>query len=271
MKLFEKTYASYEQHIEIVNGIMFNGLVEYAERRQLMNSTDYRLVNREGVEYSSNIPFNEEIGDTEFGTHRAFFFDLDFRFRFAQRYADRPDRRYIYDSKYPTVFLNVKKAFDIFATDIDYTFLKAGVFDDFDIGLVGTTSWMVAGGGFVQKDSLTFIDFYHFNGNRSLYGNYNLGNFQLLDYYQFSTEEGFVQAHLQHNFNGFLFNKIPLVRKLKLQSVFTTNYAYTGALGNYIEFGYGIEHIFKILRVDYFMAIAEGRNVSNGFRFGIGF
>jgi len=130
MKLFEKTYASYEQHIEIVNGIMFNGLVEYAERRQLMNSTDYRLVNREGVEYSSNIPFNEEIGDTEFGTHRAFFFDLDFRFRFAQRYADRPDRRYIYDSKYPTVFLNVKKAFDIFATDIDYTFLKAGVFDD---------------------------------------------------------------------------------------------------------------------------------------------
>jgi hypothetical protein len=271
IKLFEKTFVRYKQQTEVINGLMVNGAIEWAERRPLFNTTDYRWVNREGVTYSPNDPTNAEIGNTQFGTHQAFFLEFDFRIRFAQKYLDRPDRKYAYDSKYPSIHLGVKKAFSILNADVDYTFLSVRTYDDYNFGLVGSFAFQVMGGGFVQKDSLTFIDFHHFFGNRSLYANYRLGNFQLLDFYEFSTRKGFITANIEHSFNGFIFNKIPLLRKTKIQSVFTTNYAFTQTLGHYVELGYGIEHIFKFLRVDWFMALNEGKQVSNGIRFGFGF
>jgi hypothetical protein len=271
IKLFEKTFVRYKQQTEVVNGVMVNGALEYAERRSLFNTTNYKWVNREGVEYSVNQPFNQEIGNTSFGTHQAFFIDLDVRLRFAQKYSDRPDRKYAYGSKYPSVHLGVKKAFSILGGDVDYTLLTLRTYDEFRLGLFGTTDIQILGGGFVQKDSLTFIDFYHFNGNRSLYGDFKRGKFQLLDYYEYSTAEGFITTNIQHNFNGFLFNKLPLIRKTKIQTVASFNYAYTPTLRNYFEAGIGIEHIVKVLRIDWFMGFRQGSRVSNGLRFGFGF
>ena len=73
------------------------------------------------------------------------------------------------------------------------------------------------------------------------------------------------------NIAGFIFNKLPLIRKLKLQAVGTVNYLYTEELGNYFELGVGIEHIFKVARVDFFTAFSSGEKVDTGVRVGFGF
>ena len=77
--------------------------------------------------------------------------------------------------------------------------------------------------------------------------------------------------HYEHHFNGFFLNGIPLIRKLKWQEVISTNLLFTPAIGQYIEFGIGIEHIFKVLRVDWVTAFQADRKVNTGLRFGIGF
>ena len=73
---------------------------------------------------------------------------------------------------------------------------------------------------------------------------------------------------IEHHFDGFFFNKIPVWRKLGLREVFTTKMAVSsldpkkvsfsdlptelkGLNGFYAEIGFGIENILKLLRVDF--------------------
>ena len=114
------------------------------------------------------------------------------------------------------------------------------------------------------------MDYKHFGGNRTIYAG-NFGGFQLLDYYRYSTAKAYLEAHFSHEFNGFIFNKIPLFRKLKWQEVVNLNYLRTEKSQNYLEVGVGVEHIFKILRVDFVTSFQSQEKVGSGIRIGIGF
>jgi hypothetical protein len=88
-----------------------------------------------------------------------------------------------------------------------------------------------------------------------------------MNYYEFVSDT-WISASYTHHFSGLLFNKIPLIRKLKWREVAHVSAVY-GTLsddnayyslfpGNmrpmggkpYYEAGAGIENIFKIFRID---------------------
>jgi len=113
------------------------------------------------------------------------------------------------------------------------------------------------------------------------------------------VSDSYASLNYYHKFEGFLLNRIPLFKKLKWRAVGTANilfgdvssdnkqiHALTGvnglpnepikALGKdpYIELGYGIENIFKILRLDLFHRLTyldnrEGDKIA--FRFSLQF
>ena len=64
---------------------------------------------------------------------------------------------------------------------------------------------------------------------------------------------------------------MPGVRRLKPQAVFSINYLNTKEIGHYIEFGFGVEHILKILRVDFYTSLNESGSERQGIVFGFGF
>ncbi|MEQ9402839.1 MAG: DUF5686 and carboxypeptidase regulatory-like domain-containing protein [Cyclobacteriaceae bacterium] len=274
MKLFEKSFAYARFQQELRNGLLMNTRLEYAVRDTLSNTSDYSWASDDKVEFTSNTPFNEELSlgaeapGTNFEKTRALTASVTFRIRFNQKYATRPDRKLIYSSKYPELFVTYKRGF----ADVNYDFLSLRVQDNINLGLTGRSTYMIEAGSFLTKNDLTFVDFKHFTANQT-----NLSQvdkqykFELLPYYLFSTSGSYLEGHFEHHFNEFIFNKIPLVKKLNLQAVASFNYLTTETVGNYVELGAGIEHIFQFMRVDYFWGFRDAILVSNGFRIGVGF
>ncbi len=272
MKIFQKSFGYVRFQQEVKNGILFNTKLEYAQRDTLTNTTDFTWASDDGEDFTSNQPPNMELAQTGFDRNRSLIFEATFRFRFKQTYATRPDRKFIYSSKYPEVFLTYKKGINTVGSDVDFDFIQVRVQDDMRLGLVGTSNYAIAAGGFLNDDALTFVDFKHFAGNQTSLSQVGKPlKFELLPFYQFSTTKPFLEAHYEHHFNEFIFNKIPLVKKLNLQAVASANYLTTETIGNYVEIGAGIEHIFKFMRVDYYWAFRNSDFFGSGFRLGVGF
>jgi hypothetical protein len=114
---------------------------------------------------------------------------------------------------------------------------------------------------------------------------YNPNAFNLMRFFEFASDKYASLNYTQH-FEGFLLNSIPLIRNFKWRLVGTANILYGGLsqanqtnIGNlnaiglrglgtapYMEAGYGVENIFKFLRVDFIhrLTYRDNYNSING-------
>jgi hypothetical protein len=101
-------------------------------------------------------------------------------------------------------------------------------------------------------------------------------SFNLMNYFEFISDEYF-SISLYHHFEGFFFNKIPLLRRLKWREV-ATGRMVKGNLSDrhqrimdfpvnsftlekpYIETTLGIENILKFIRVDAIWRLTHKNN-----------
>ncbi len=271
LKLYEKTFAAAGIHSEVANGLLAESRIEYANRKELFNQSDYSVFYSDSRFFTPNSPANQELGATSFGSNSSLTISGALTIRFKQKYITRPDQKYVLGSKYPRVRISYTKGLPVLGSDVDYDKADISVRDKVDYKLMGSGNYNLAAGTFFNKKKLTFIDFKHFNGSRTLLAQFKPNNFQLLDYYAFSTTRQWVFGQYSHHFNGFLINKIPFLRKSKVQAVGSFNYLYTQTSGHYFEYGAGLEHIFKVFRVDYYAGFLQGHHYANGIRLGMGF
>lgn len=271
LKIYEKAYGQIGYRQELTNGIYFRGSMEFAERSPLVNTSDYKWRDVEDREFTSNVPLNAEIANTDFTFHQALTFNAGLRFRIKQRYISYPNRKIIMGSDYPTLWVRYRKGIAVGDSDVDYDLLQASVSDRFSWGVMGTSNYNVRAGVFLNKNKMSFMDFRHFSGNQTGLIKGNSDSFQLLDYYKYSTQDRYLEGHFEHHFNGFIMNGFPLINKLKSQLVASAHYLWTPTSLNYLELGVGLEHIFKVIRFDFVVGLQEGNQISSGFRFGFGF
>jgi len=96
--------------------------------------------------------------------------------------------------------------------------------------------------------------------------------FGLLPYYEFSTNGKYLQGHLEHNFKGFLWQKLPLIKVLNLHTIVSLKTLYTQGRNPYKELAIGLGNIgigkTKILRVDFFKSLRK-QEVNTAIRFGL--
>ncbi|SDY76613.1 DUF5686 and carboxypeptidase regulatory-like domain-containing protein [Hymenobacter psychrophilus] len=269
-KLYRRDGAALGYQWEPLNGLTLLARTSYDVRHQLQNTTTRLLRDVPGRAFTPNDPVAAELpGGTGFGRSRALSTELSATFQPGQRYITRPNGKFNLGSKYPTLSVIWRQGLGALGSEVRYTLLEAGVRQSVSFGLLGTSNYRVAAGFFPGSPRLAFMDLRHFSGNRT-YLAADFSQFQLLDYYRFSTADQFVEAHYNHHFNGFLLNKIPLLRRLKWQEVASLNYLTTPAAGHYLELGAGIEHIFKVMRVDFYTSLQSGTRAGTGIRVGIG-
>ncbi len=266
MKIYNSTYGLLNYKTEIINGIEINGNVMYAERTPLVNHTDYSFVSRSNREYSSNNPLDALNDQPAFKKNQSLSAAINFRFRINQKYISRPEAKIIIGSKYPTFVLNYKKGFNkILGSDVNYDLIAAGINDEMNLGLLGSLKYEAICGKFLTHKAMYFMDYMHFNGNLTVFSSFDLRKFNILDYYSYSTNNEFVEGHVEHNFEGFIFNKIPLLRKLKLNEIAGFDYLHVKGLDDHLEISAGISKL-DIIRIEFVTGFTKNAQTQTGIR-----
>ncbi len=284
MKLYDAIFGTVKYQRELFNGFFLHADFTYAHRRPLVNVTDYTFRKEEKSNITSNDPQNPDSEAEAFEAHNAAYLKLEATYRPSQKFESYPNRKVLLGSKWPTFYFAYQIGLEMWGSKVNYDFLEFGVGDSRRLGLVGLSEYDVYVGGFVNNVSMEFMDYKHFLGSQTYYQPYgssgsSFGNaerspnrrFQALPYYGFSTNRYFVEAHYTHHFKGFFFNKIPGIRKLKMQLVTGLNFLYTPEQKEYFEFVAGIENIFRVLRFDLVTNWGNSRKPKLFFRFGANF
>lgn len=270
MKLFRNSFMGATHRIEVINGVMVTAIAEYSDRAPLLNHSDYKIVDKENREYTSNNPLDPAHNTYLFARNQSFDLTVNVRLRYKQRYYTRPNEKYIIGSKYPALTLGYRKAIPgIFGSDMNFDRFRITVDDKLNLKMVGKSQYSVSYVKHINTRKMTFVDYHHFTGNRTLWSDFALDRYNLLDYYAYSTNDYSIEAHFQHNFAGFILNKIPLIRKLKLEEMVGLHYLSSDTQSQYLELSAGVQRLFG--RVDFVTSFAEGKKTGAGIRFGFQF
>ncbi len=270
-KFYQKQYASVSLSKRITGGWMASGYVEWADRKSLQNASSYSFLKPGNREYTSNNPFTPNQDNPLFADNQSFKVSVRTTYDFSDKYETYPTGRRYLPSKYPTIGLTYTKGIkDFLGSDVDYDLLTADVSkSNINAGIFGQTSFFVGAGKFLNNSNLFYPDYKQFSGNQILISKGGINSFLLLNYYAFSTYTKYIEGHLEQNFSGFFLNKIPLIRKLKLQEIVDINYLSTPTLKNYTELGFGVQYLnFRLM---YGTSFNSGSNIHSAFRIGVSF
>lgn len=277
MKLYNKEFAEISYGREVTNGIFASGKIVYENRRALLNNTDYTFI-KNSDDYFSNDPLQpNNYTSTPFDKHHILKASIGTRIRFGQKYISRPDGKInIQNDNYPILSLYYEKAFGASNNNYHYDLISGAIDYNKTIGNKGDFGLRFKAGKFMNAENISFVDFKHFNGNQTHVNllNNSLNSFNLLPYYSNSTNDAYLETHIEHNFKGYVMNKIPLLNKLQWNLIGGFHQLNIPNMKPYQEFTVGFDNIgwgkFRFLRVDYVRSYQndfQGDGVMFGLKF----
>ncbi len=277
MKLYNKEFAEISYGKEVTNGIFASGKVLYENRRALFNNTDYTLIKNDDSYFSNNPLQPDNFTSIPFEKHHIIKASLGTRFRFGQKYISRPDGKInIQNDNYPILSFYYEKAFGASNNKYHYELISGLIDYNKTIGNKGDFGLRIKAGKFFNAENISFVDFKHFNGNQTHVNllNNSLNSFNLLPYYSHSTNDAYLETHIEHNFKGYIMNKIPLLNKLQWNLIGGFHMLNIPNRKPYQEITVGFDNIgfgkMRFLRIDYVRSYQNGFQ-GDGVMFGVKF
>lgn len=178
----------------------------------------------------------------------------------------------------PVITLKYQRGFKgLLGGDFNYERFTLKAYQTLRLGKIGRSDYTLQA-GYTPSNLPAPLLFPHL-GNETFF--FVRSAFSTMNYFEFVSDQ-FVSLQYNHNFEGLLFNRIPLIKKLKwrfiassnlvmgsqraankdimkdvnnpLKSRFLDRYSFDSLEPGkpYVEAGYGIDNIFKILRIQAF-------------------
>lgn len=251
----EVTDLTIGHHYELLNGLYLETDFSMSERRSL---DGYKFLDTDDF-----LPNNEP---TKFETYQAFIGDLTLSYTPGQKYMREPNRKVVLGSKWPTFYIYYEKGLpEIFGSDVDHDYLLGGITQTFKIGTLGTSSYHIKSGTFLNTRSLKEADQkYHRRSDPFWFSN-PLYSFQGLDS-TLPTQKIYYEAHFVHHDNGAILNKIPFMKKTRIGLVLGTGYLYIPEFDwHHYEFLVGLERNIKFskrrLRIGVYGVLSDGNHI----------
>ena len=211
-----------------------------------------------------NIDYFDENGDVQSSIKQA---EVDVMIKYTPGKKSGGfgvDQQIANGGRYPIFYLSyIKGVKGVLNSDFNYNKLQFYYKQRFQIGGVGKLKYTVELGRTFGEVPLSLLNVVPGNQAPIMAAK----TFDLLDYYEFVTDQ-YVAIHLEHNFNGRFFSRIPLLRKLNLREIAgvrgvsgkisdaniaknASSFIYNTPEEVYWEYHVGVGNIFKLLRIDF--------------------
>lgn len=227
-----------DHQIEIFNGIHLSTTFEIAFRRSV---STYKVGNNAdsifGIPNDPPIPFQ---------SYNASYGEVKLYYTPRLKYIREPREKIFLGSKWPTFYAIWRKGIpNFFGSAVDFDYLEFGLIHKINLSVAGNTTYTIKTGDFLNQRDLRLIDYKYMKQGDPLFFQNPQQNFQALDS-TFPVFNRFYQANLVHEFNGLLINKIPFLKRLKLQEVAGAGMLIAPEKDlRYVEVFGGIERVFK--------------------------
>jgi len=260
------------------NMMLYNDIYKIDYVKEFENHFSYGLTLRKwtqrpgGSLYFNN--FNDNVLNTVDKINTSEI-TLNLRYApFEKFYQGKMYRTPIID-KYPIINLRYTAGLKgVLDGQYNYQNVTASIDKRFYLSWLGFSDVTVEGGYIFGKVPFPLLTIHRANQTYA----YQLMSYNLMNFLEFVSDH-YASVNVDHNFNGFFFNKIPLLKRLKLREVASVKVLYgalrdennpdkdpsllqfpknsdgittTQSLGTepYVEGSVGVGNIFKILRVD---------------------
>lgn len=259
-KLFYNKTARFEYLNEFPNHMSIGASYQYQEQTPggniYFNHTDYSS-------YKNDVDLltTSEVGLTlRYAPHEKFYQGKKYRIPVP--------------SSYPVLQLQYTLGANFLGNDYNYHNLKFSVSRRFNLSVLGYTDVIWESGKQFGSVPYPLLMIHHANQTYS----YQIMSYNLMNFLEFVSDE-YTSLNVDHSFNGFIFNKVPLLKRLKFREVATCKILY-GRLSDennpidhpdlfkfptdengvpitytleekpYIEASVGVSNILKLFRVD---------------------
>lgn len=177
-------------------------------------------------------------------------------------------------SRYPVIQLNIAGGSKSINNGFNYLRLQLNISKRYYFSFLGYTDIAFEAGKIFGKVPYPLLFIHRANQTYS----YQENSYNLMNFLEFVSDQ-YVSLNIEHCFNGFILNEVPLLKKLKLRELVTCKVLYGGinkinnpdyqtdlfkfpvdnngvpltytfAKQPYIEAGIGISNILKVLRID---------------------
>jgi len=174
---------------------------------------------------------------------------------------------------------------DFLGGNFNYQKFNIDFTHSFRLGIIGRTNYAIKGG--YTASVLPYPLLENHLGSRTFI--YNSSSFNMMRIFEFVSDK-YVNLTFYHEFDGFIENRIPLIKKLKWRFFATSQLLYGGISDKnkiiipgldengrtlatfsgfknypYAEVGYGVSNIFKFIRVDFIHRLNYLQNGANNF------
>ena len=255
IKLYQKKYAFVEYRTELKNGLFTNTKLEYVNRNGVSNHTEFSFA-KDKPNYKTNTVGSDDVElpnsvKAEFIKAR-----IGFSYTPAAKYLSYPDVKVNLGSKYPTLSASYTHAFDM---DLGrrYSKIAAQIHDEeIKLGLFGTLEYLVQAGYFFKNSTLQFPDYQHVQGHYFwlISKPQTIAHFKILPYYEIFAKDKYYEAYLEYNDNGYILDKIPLLRKLGFFTIGSLKHTQMDDLNPYTEWSIGFDRLgwgkYRMFRLD---------------------
>ena len=254
----------FKQHHIAFQTDVANGYIQKIRLQNKQFDAAYPFAYYQNVNDNSSIKEQFNVSEVEFTSI----------FSRRKKYIQSGNMRYSYgNSKYPTLTLAYTHGFkNVFNSDFNYDKVSANLSQQARMGKLGIVKYSLTAGKIYSPVPYPLLKVHL--GNETFF--HNQLSFNLMNYFEFVSDQ-YVSLIYQHHFMGQILNRIPLMKKLKWRLLGDVNILYgtlnqsnrdiianntifgepiTAQFGSlsgrkpYVEVGYGIENIFRVLRIE---------------------